>query len=83
MVLPKAGVSSEISTKEGPASKIIWIVAGFSFLQPVGLNVSVPCWLLAMDYPQFLFDCWLSVYCHVSLPCMASGFIKVSKGESQ
>lgn len=58
--LAKAEVSSESLTKEGSASKFTWLLVGFSSLQPVGLNASVPCWLLDSYYLQFLLDCLLS-----------------------
>lgn len=60
--LGKLEVSSEISTKERPASKITWILAKFSSLQPVGLRVSDPGRLSASDHPQFPYNCWLSAY---------------------
>lgn len=57
--------SSEDLTGEGSASKLIYVVIGFSSLRAVGLWTSLLCWVLAGCHPQLLAT-WASPTCQLS-----------------
>lgn len=50
----RGGVSSQGSMREGPISKRIWLLAGFSFLEVVGMSASESRWPLAGGHLWFL-----------------------------
>ena len=59
-VSARARVSSDSSTREGYASKCMWLLARVSSLQPIGPRAWVSCWLLARGHTEFLAT-WVSL----------------------
>lgn len=46
---------------EGYVSKLTWLLAKFSCLQPVGLKALVSCWVWVGGHPQFFDSCWTEI----------------------